>query len=1342
MRRSRRWLRFAGMVVASFVVAVAATVLITHTDHGRRAIERLLAAITQGQVRIAGLSGDLFGTLRIARLELVDADGPWLTAGELTLRARPLGLLAGRIELAAAVAASVVVTRAPRDGRGSGGRTDPLTYARRVEVDDLEVGRVVLGPALVGAPAVLHAEGSLRASGAGPTHLELVVNRLDQPGDYRARVELDAARVAAALDVTEPARGPLAALLGVPEIGALAVHIGLNGPRRAEVLDVDAHAGGLGVRANGTLDWARQEAEVDLRAESGELRLRPDCSWTALKLVGHWHGPLRAPTASLEFELAGLAAGRAALGTLTADASVAGGVASLRATLSGLALAGMPAALLGTHPVEVRLDGRPQDPEPTLSFSVSHPLGSLTGHAALAARARTEFRIELPSVAPFTRLAGLELDGRGTLTGALSGWGDDADATLAAALDGAAGASAWGRLLGPAARMDLALRRHAGTLSVQRAELVTTVGRASLSGDVRDGNLNLAWEARIPVMAALDAAIVGTFDGSGTLRGPLGEFVATAVAQTHLSVHGSRPGVVSLSVTATGLPQRPTVGLTAAGRLDDAPLQLSASIASAAGGLQVAIRQASWKSGEFSGDFSIPAGLGSAHGSVAFGMRQLDDLVHVVGEPLGGRFHGEVRFSSEGGRPYAQLDVAAHDLRARGAALDSLVVSGRIDDLLSRPVIALRLLAEGIGPPAVAGHAAVGIRGPMHALAVQATAGWLDRDHGPAELESTALLDVGARRLAIATLDARARGERLYLLRPAMLDAADGLSVDDLRIGIDAAVLEFSGRVAPVLDARASVRALSPRVLAPFFPEQPAEGTIAAEAILTGTLSAPRGTVDVRATGLRATGDIARALPAAAVLGSAALAGDSATVEFRMTAGSLADLRVAGVVPLFVAAGLDVHATGHLSLALLDPFIEPQGRRLRGEARLDAALSGSFDAPTLLGTASVTHGDIQDFVNGLHLSEASLEVAAKDGTVRVTHFSAHAGRGTVDGEGTIALLAPGIPVDLRIMATNALAVSNDLLTATVDASLSVAGRVDGLLTVAGHVKALRADINVPNALPHEVAVLDVRRAVARRSRPKAMPMPALGLDLKVEAERAVFVRGRGLDAELGGELGVSGTTQAPHYAGGFTMRRGTLALAGASLKFTRGEVSFNGTSERSALDPTLDFTAESSSNDVTASLVVGGFASSPTITLTSTPDLPQDEILARLLFGVSAKQIAPLQMLSIGVALASISGVGAGTLDPMAAVQRRLGLDRLSVGGGTGTDANAAVVEAGRYLTDRVYVGATQSTSGVTKFQAQIDLTRRLKLQTVVGNGSSTAQGTTPQNDPGNTLTLLYQIDF
>jgi len=126
------------------------------------------------------------------------------------------------------------------------------------------------------------------------------------------------------------------------------------------------------------------------------------------------------------------------------------------------------------------------------------------------------------------------------------------------------------------------------------------------------------------------------------------------------------------------------------------------------------------------------------------------------------------------------------------------------------------------------------------------------------------------------------------------------------------------------------------------------------------------------------------------------------------------------------------------------------------------------------------------------------------------------------------------------------------------------------------------------------------------------------------------------------------------------------------------------------------------------------------------------------LFGVSVKQLSALQIAQIGAAIATLSGVGGGGINPLMAVQKSLGLDRLAVGG---TSTGGASVEAGRYVSERVYVGAKQTTSGATQAQVQVDLTKNLKLQATLGTGG-TAQGATPENDPGSSVGLSYQFEY
>ena len=203
--------------------------------------------------------------------------------------------------------------------------------------------------------------------------------------------------------------------------------------------------------------------------------------------------------------------------------------------------------------------------------------------------------------------------------------------------------------------------------------------------------------------------------------------------------------------------------------------------------------------------------------------------------------------------------------------------------------------------------------------------------------------------------------------------------------------------------------------------------------------------------------------------------------------------------------------------------------------------------------------------------------------------------------------------------------------------------------------------------------------------------------------------------------------------------------------FSSGNVTFNGSGLERKLDPSLDFTAQTTVAEVTAIVHITGLADAPKIELTSTPQLPSDEILTRLLFGEPAAQLTAVQLLEIAPALASLQGGSSGaSLNPLTKIQKALGLDRLSVGSESSTTGSSASsnqtsgasATAGRYVSSRVYVGVKEGTSGSSQVDVDVDLTKNLKLQAQLGNGTATAQGVTPDNDPGSRLGVAYQVDY
>src|SRR5258706_8435020 len=99
--------------------------------------------------------------------------------------------------------------------------------------------------------------------------------------------------------------------------------------------------------------------------------------------------------------------------------------------------------------------------------------------------------------------------------------------------------------------------------------------------------------------------------------------------------------------------------------------------------------------------------------------------------------------------------------------------------------------------------------------------------------------------------------------------------------------------------------------------------------------------------------------------------------------------------------------------------------------------------------------------------------------------------------------------------------------------------------------------------------------------------------------------------------------------------------------------------------------AETTQAEYTIKLQISGVADAPRFEFSSSPSLPQDDIMARLLFGVPGAQLTALQYAQIAAALATLSGVGGNGSNPLVKLQKTLDLDRLTVGTNTTSRATS-----------------------------------------------------------------------
>ena len=209
------------------------------------------------------------------------------------------------------------------------------------------------------------------------------------------------------------------------------------------------------------------------------------------------------------------------------------------------------------------------------------------------------------------------------------------------------------------------------------------------------------------------------------------------------------------------------------------------------------------------------------------------------------------------------------------------------------------------------------------------------------------------------------------------------------------------------------------------------------------------------------------------------------------------------------------------------------------------------------------------------------------------------------------------------------------------------------------------------------------------------------------------MRGRGLDAELGGRLRIGGTTRNVAPDGFFELIRGRFDILGKRLTLTEGRVTMQG-----SLDPYLRFVAETQSDDTTIQIIIDGLASDPEISFASTPDLPQEEVVSRLLFGRGLDTISPLQAAQMASAVATLTGRSDNDL--VGRLRNAVGLADLDV---TQTEDGDTEVSAGAYLSDDIYTEVTADSAGKQQINLNLDLTRSVTVKGSTSNDGDTGIG-------------------
>jgi translocation and assembly module TamB len=1380
--RRKRWTiaRWVGGVLAGMVLLVAALLFGLNTAPGKRFIADQIAAfeLENGlSFRVGRIEGSIYGEMVLHDVSVSDPEGVFLTSPELRVDWRPFAFLGSHVDIRSATAQLMTLQRLP-ELRETPPSNDPLLPDYDIDLDQLAIDRFVAEEAVSGARragtiagevhiadrrARVRLDAVLRGeSGAEADRLALVMDAVPDEGELDLDLDLEAPEdgvLAALAGLSAPLQaslegtgdwqawnGQFDADLGGEELARLRVTardgtFGLSGPTRAgrlfegptaallgPVLEVDVSAA-LNERAaqiagDFTSASATLEANglVDLSDNSFEdfaldfVLLRPgalaeNLSGSGLRAQATLNGEFATPEVAYNIDAARLAFAETGLEGLTAS-----GAARVRAdrilipvTASARRITGLD-TVAGGALRDVRLAGDLAiDGARVLSDNIRIVSNRLDAEVILVA----DVAEGLYTGAIDGRLDDYRLESVGTFT-------ITTDVDLRARESG----------------FDLAGRVRARSTSLSNEGLRDFLGGEVVAGsNIRYGSDGVARFSDLSVRSpgltvsggsgfyALDGRLAIEADGESEAYGPVGLRVTGSLEDPDAVLTAERPG---LGVGLANLEARVTgedggYRLDAAGDTDYGPLTANVLL----------------MRGE-----TITLDIASAN---LAGIDFSGTLRQTEAGPFAGRLDasgqgvvGAVRLDAAGEYQQALVNLRAKDTRLPGPArlsIGSAIIDARIV-LYDQPRVIADVQVS---------------RTRLGALDLNAARAKIDyRDgSGSARVLAEGVSGVSFRvaanvdlapELWRAAIKGRTRGIAFETRSPArIVPGEEGYELLPTRIDFGRGAVRLAGSYGEGLNIQSRFEELDMAIVNAFVPGLGIDGQASGslDFVQSGPNAFPRADARLQIAGFSRSTAVSVSEPVDInFVGKLLPDGGEARAVMRRR-GSVIGRMNASLRPLPPGEGgwttrlLEAPLGGGVRYngpaATLFSFAGQPNQRLTGPIAVAADFDGRVASPSLSG---IVRGEKLTYVNqiyGTRLSDMALAGRFAGDRFELERLTATAGDGSVSANGFVSLAeAGGYPMNVEVTLDNARLARSEALSARASGTFTLTKESGETALLTGRLTLPEARYKLARQGAAEVPELTGVRFKEETGPQRitgdepAVPTPGLfekiRLDITMRAPERLYVSGMGLESEWSANLGITGTSADPRVSGEVTLVRGTLGFAGRSFALSDGRVGFTG---GATINPTIALTATEDIEDVTVNVDVTGQAYNPQIAFSSSPGLPQDEIVSRILFGRSVGNLSTIQAVQLAASLNSLRGSGGG-LNPLGKLRSATGVDRLRILGADETTGRGTALAAGQYLTDDIYIEFITDARGFTATQLEVSLTPTLSILSQAGGSGAT----------------------
>ncbi|MGF1623076.1 MAG: translocation/assembly module TamB domain-containing protein [Rhodomicrobiaceae bacterium] len=1062
---------------------------------------------------------------------------------------------------------------------------------------------------------------------------------------------------------------------------------------------------------------------VALREASVTLSAKPDKDGTAI---------------SAKLDAGGIAAFGNEAGRVSVNVSAhqPGNVASLLERLDAISASAVVTKAEPAHPAlkpllghEARLEfagtksgGRVEVSKATLSAA----FGSATAQGVVDGEGFDgEIGLAVPDAAPLSRLAGRELSG--SLNAKLAGQAYF-DGRVALTVEGkgseiAAGSDPLGQLLaGSPALTGSVTRREGGGMQFDDLALKSAALDFGLNGALGAEASDLSVAGRIDDLARILPDSSGPLRFEAALEGKGDAQKATvSLSADETTLRGQQMRNLKIGYEGVGGLHIQQGRFSANGDIGDSQLIGAGEISfGTPGGDSIRGFSISLGDNTLEADGVLPDN-GDARGQARLRIADASQLSPILGVPLEGTVELDAQLSGTVEAAQLAIDAKSDSFRHDTITLKAASAAFTIADALKQPLISGRTQIQSIN----AGDAQI--------ADLDLTAAPED---GRTALNVTALID-GRWRVKCGALAALPDWQPSAVLRDISVSNGEArleqegeaqLVADDAGVRLERFILATGkGRISAdvtmsdTISGQVRVSQFPARFAEIFAPDLSPRGTIEATIDLGGTAAAPEIGYKISVRQAAIAGALPPTFPALDLSAMGTLRDDLLDLDARISGSGGLALNANGSIRDVSAGGtLDIATSGSVPLALAEPFLAARGTRISGPAKVELKISGAVAKPVINGRITANGVTVKDPPTDIDLKDATLTARLADGTLRIETLTARSEKGgEVSASGTIGVLTSDtVPVDLNVRTSELRFSDRRVVSGQIGSDMTFTGNLLGRSEIGGTFDIARLDIQIPQSLPSSVEALELKHKnapehVQALQPPQTEPengnsLPSsIALSLDIRAANRIFVKGRGVDAQLGGELRLIGTADKPSAVGQFTLERGRLTALGRTLDFTSGSVTFSGD-----LDPQLSFVAATEVDGIRIEIAITGVASDPKFGFSSNPELPEDEILALLLFNKSLANLSPLQIVQLASEVSELGGLSGGP-GVLGRLRSGIGIDTLNL---TTDEDGEVAVSAGSYLNENVYVGVEQgSASDSSRVKIDLDITKNLKLRGEAG---------------------------